>query len=63
MTMTDWIQAIATIILVGITAFYALQTLKTVNEMKKQRYTTFRPVIDICRNQADEDKMPEAICY
>ena len=61
MTITDWIQAISTLILVGVTAFYAWKTydlstdakrqadasVKMADEMKEQRYDTVRPVIDI----------------
>ncbi len=50
MTTTDWIQAISMLALVGVTAFYAWQVRKTVNEMKKQRYDTVRPVIDFKRD-------------
>ena len=61
MSITDWIQAISTLVLVGVTVFYAWQSKKTVNEMKKQRYDTVRPVIDIYRDPTGEDKMSEAI--
>ena len=61
MTTTDWIQAISTVVLIGVTAYYAWRThalsksakmqaeasVKMAEEMKKQRYDTVLPVIDI----------------
>ena len=74
MTATDWIQAISMVVLVGVTIFYAYQakkasdsakasadaSVKTVEEMRQQRYDAVRPVIDIYRDPTDEDKLPEA---
>ena len=47
MTITDWIQAILMVMLIGVTIFYAWQTKKTVSEMREQRYAALRPLIDI----------------
>lgn len=47
------VQALAMIILVSITIFYALQTRKMAKEMLNQRYDAFRPVIDIERVVTD----------
>ncbi len=44
---TAGVQALAMIILVCITIFYAIQTRKMATEMKNQRYDMVRPVIDI----------------
>ncbi|MBI2836153.1 MAG: hypothetical protein HYX85_00465 [Chloroflexi bacterium] len=43
----DWAQIMLTLALVVITGFYALSTANIVEEMRKQRYDTVRPVIDI----------------
>jgi len=52
MTITDWIQAIAMVVLVGATIFYAYQAKKSrdnaeasVNEMKEQRLSEARPYL------------------
>jgi len=44
MITTDWIQAIAMVVLVGITIFYAWQVRRTVSEMRLQRLAT-KPVV------------------
>lgn len=44
MTATDWVQAIAMVVLVGVTIFYAWQARRTVNEMRLQRLTA-KPVV------------------
>lgn len=41
------VQAIAMMVLVGVTSYYAAQTRKMAKEMLNQRYDIFRPVIDI----------------
>lgn len=41
------IQAVATVVLVGITIFYAIQTRKTVKEMKQARLFEFIPILSI----------------
>ena len=67
-TPADWAQILLLFGLVGVTGFYALSatkqardTAKMADEMKEQRYDAVRPVIDINRDPADEDKMLEAI--
>jgi len=64
MMVTDWVQAIAMIVLVGTTIFYAYQAkkasasakasaeagVKMAEEMKEQRYAAARPKIDIQRD-------------
>lgn len=57
----DWAQILLTIGLLTITAVYAWSTQKMAKEMRAQRYDTVRPVIDICRDPTDEDKVSEAI--
>ncbi len=61
MTTTDWIQAIAMVVLVGVTIFYAYQakkasgsakasadaSVKMAEEMRDTRYDALRPIIDI----------------
>jgi len=61
MTATDWVQAIAMVVLVGVTIFYAWQAKKArdsaeasaqaskrmAEEMRNTRYDAFRPIIDI----------------
>ena len=44
MTATDWVQAIAMVVLVVVTIFYAWQARRTVREMRLQRLTA-RPVV------------------
>jgi len=41
------IQAVATVVLVGITIFYAVQTRKTVKEMKQARLFEFIPILSV----------------
>ena len=41
------IQAVATVVLVGITIFYAIQTRKTVKEMKQARLFEFIPILSV----------------
>lgn len=53
--------AISMVALVIFTSIYAWHTRKMSNEMREQRYDAVRPVIDIFRDQADDDKMPEAL--
>jgi hypothetical protein len=45
MTASDWVQVALMVILVSITAFYAWQARRTVKEMEKARFATFRPII------------------
>jgi hypothetical protein len=61
-------QMILTIGLIMVTAAYAgsaekqaTANVKMAKEMREQRYDTVRPVIDIYRDPADEDKMQEAL--
>ncbi len=51
------IAALTTLVL--ITTWYAKQTTIMAQEMREQRYDTVRPVIDIQREQWDEDKTVE----
>jgi len=65
MALTDWIQAIAIIFLVGVTWFYAKRTsdiasatreqaeasVKMAEEMREQRYDAVRPIVDIVINE------------
>ncbi len=67
-------QVLLTLALVLITCIYAMRTsdiakatraqaetsMKMAEEMKKQRYDTVRPVIDIYKDPTDEDEMSEA---
>lgn len=62
------LEILTLIILVFITAMYALSaseqanaSVKMAEEMRYARYDTVRPVIDIQRDQWDEDKISEAI--
>jgi len=57
----DWAQILPLLGLVAVTGFYAWRTHVMSEEMREQRYDTARPVIDIYRDQAMEDKMPEAL--
>jgi len=67
MAITDWIQVISTLILVGVTAFMrdlskdakrqADASVKMAEEIEKQRYDTVRPVIDIELSQEPKDLM------
>ena len=57
-----------TFALVLITCIYAMRTVdiakanrEMAEEMKEQRYDAVRPILDIRREQGEEDKMPEAI--
>jgi len=59
----DWAQIILMIALVAVTGFYALSASKQANasvkmakEMKKQRYDTVRPVIDIQWQALTDDR-------
>ena len=61
MTTTNWIQAISTLILVLVTAFYAWRTHVMSKEMKEQRYDTFRPVIDIQRYETPKSLIQEGV--
>lgn len=63
----DFVQIMLTFGLVLATIQYAISaakqadvSVKMAKEMKKQRYDTVRPVIDIYRDPTDEDKMSEA---
>ncbi len=44
MTITDWIQAISMVVLVGVTSYYAWQTRRTVQELRLQRLAS-KPVV------------------
>jgi len=64
----DWAQIMLTLGLVAVTGSYAFSAVKQADasvkmaeEMREQRYDAVRPVIDIYRDPADDDKMPEAI--
>lgn len=43
MTITDWIQAISTVVLVGVTIFYALRTHSMAKEIKEQTISLYKP--------------------
>ena len=45
MTATDWVQAIAMVVLVGVTIFYAWQARRTAREMRLQRLAARAVVI------------------
>lgn len=53
--------AISMVALAILTSIYAWHTRKMANEMREQRYDAVRPVIDIYRDAASEDKMREAL--
>jgi hypothetical protein len=67
MTLTYWIQAIATVVLVIITGIYVWRTyviskatkkqadasVKMAEEMQEQRYDALRPVIDIVNTRME----------
>jgi len=77
MTITDWIQAISTLVLVGVTAFYAWKThnlskatekqvnasVKMAEEMAQTRYDTVRPVIDIQLGTSANDYIERGLAH
>ncbi len=63
MTITDWIQASSMVVLVVVTSYYALQTKKTVRELRLQRLASkpaVIPDIDLHSGQKDfKEKMKD----
>jgi len=57
----DWVQVILLGGLVTVTAVYTTASVNMAKEMREQRYDVVRPVIDIYRDQADDDKIIEAL--
>lgn len=51
------VQAVATVVLVCVTVFYAIQTKKTVDAMEKANKSAFLPVIMIGWNAASNEKV------
>ena len=57
----DILQLVLTLGLVTATISYAISAINMAEEMRNARYDAVRPVIDIYRDSADDDKMSEAV--
>lgn len=63
MTITDWIQAISTVVLVVVTVIYAWHTRKMAEEMREQRYDSVRPIVDIQWKPGLWAEYPKELAY